>query len=138
MDMSSTPEIPSAVNAVFESYPKAARAQLKALRQIIYEEAARLEVGALEETLKWGEPAYLTPVSKAGSTIRMGWKDKTPNTVSLYFICNTNLVDRMSEAFPSEFTYVGNREVVMPLDANLPDFATRAIISMALTYHRDK
>ena len=35
------------------------------LRQLIFETAAATEVvGELEETLKWGEPSYLTPKTK--------------------------------------------------------------------------
>ncbi|MGH1575652.1 DUF1801 domain-containing protein [Planktotalea sp.] len=133
-----TLDMPTPVSEVFATYPEDARSRLLELRAIIFEEAARLEVGALEETLKWGEPAYLTAKTKAGSTIRMAWKDKSPNSCSLYFNCNTDLVPRMSEAFPFEFKYIGNREVAMRLDEELPDFAARALVSMALTYHRNK
>ncbi|WP_085307866.1 DUF1801 domain-containing protein [Planktotalea arctica] len=132
------PDMPAAVQAVFASYPPLAQARLHALRRVVFEEAARLDVGALEETLKWGEPAYLTASSKAGSTIRMAWKEKHPNSCSLFFNCQSDLVLRMSEAFPSEFQYTGNRAVTMPLHGDLPDFAARAIVSMALTYHRDR
>lgn len=47
------PEMPQDVKAVFATYPVAAQAKFNALREIIFEEAARLEVGALHETLKW-------------------------------------------------------------------------------------
>ncbi|MGB7317952.1 MAG: DUF1801 domain-containing protein, partial [Planktotalea sp.] len=130
--------MPQDVKTVFESYPQLAQVRLQRLRRIIFEEAVRLDVGALEETLKWGEPAYLTTKSKAGSTIRMAWKDKAPASFSLFFNCNTDLVGRMSEQFPTEFRYIGNREVAMNLDDDLPEFAARALVSMALTYHRDK
>ena len=132
------PAMPLAVQSIFEGYPKAAQAKLQTLRQMIFEEAVRLDVGALQETLKWGEPAYLTPKSKAGSTIRMAWNKKRPNACGLFFNCNTDLVQRMSATFPSEFQYVGNREVVMPLEVEIPGFPARALISMALTYHRDR
>jgi hypothetical protein len=29
-------------------------------------------VGALHETLKWGQPAYLTPETRSGTTLRLG------------------------------------------------------------------
>ena len=42
------------------------------LRQLIFDVAAKTkDVGQLEETLKWGEPAYLTSESKSGSLIRI-------------------------------------------------------------------
>ena len=57
-----------AAAAVFASYPPALRKKLTALRTLIFDVAKKTEgVGALEETLRWNEPAYLTP-SKAGST----------------------------------------------------------------------
>lgn len=30
--------------------------------------------GPIEETLKWGDPAYVTSATKSGSTIRVVWK----------------------------------------------------------------
>jgi hypothetical protein len=36
------------------------------LRQLILDTAARLDVGPLEETLRWGEPAYVT-TTRSGS-----------------------------------------------------------------------
>ena len=54
-------------------------ARLMTLRALIFDVAAKTDgVGALDETLKWGEPAYLTR-SKSGSTIRLGWKASAPD-----------------------------------------------------------
>ncbi|MEP6790955.1 MAG: DUF1801 domain-containing protein, partial [Ramlibacter sp.] len=62
----------SAVAKTFESYPPDMRRKLLALREIILRTAAATEgVGPLQETLKWGEPAYLTSQSKSGSTVRI-------------------------------------------------------------------
>jgi hypothetical protein len=60
-----------AVDAVFSSYPKPIKTRLLALRRLILDTARNTKgVGALEETLKWGQPSYLTPETKSGSTIR--------------------------------------------------------------------
>ncbi len=78
------------VAQVFDGYPQAMRKQVLRLRQIVFEAAAESEgVAAVEETLKWGEPSYLT---KGGSTIRMDWKQKSPHQYARYFNCNTSLV----------------------------------------------
>ena len=54
------------VAATFDSYAPAIRAELLVLRQIILDTAAGTPgVGVLEETLKWGQPAY-------GSAARIG------------------------------------------------------------------
>jgi len=57
----------------FASFPQDLRAPLLDLREMIFDIAQKTPgVGAIEETLKWGQPAYLTPVTKSGSTIRLG------------------------------------------------------------------
>lgn len=110
-----------------------------ALRRLVFEVAAQLpDVGALEETLKWGEPAYLTPVSRSGTTIRMDWKPRSPDVCALYFNCQTTLVETFRSLFPEIFTYEGNRAVLMPLSALLPEEAVKTCIAAALTYHRSK
>ena len=65
----------TAVARAFEACPAPARARLLALRELIFRTAAETPgMGGFDETLKWGEPAYLTAASKSGSTIRIGWK----------------------------------------------------------------
>ncbi|HEY3790370.1 MAG TPA: hypothetical protein VGM09_00960 [Bradyrhizobium sp.] len=61
-----------AVEAAFAAYPKPLKPKLLALRRLILDTASATRgVGALEETLKWGQPSYLTPETKSGSTIRI-------------------------------------------------------------------
>ena len=81
------------VNSVFNSYPAAIRNKLMFLRQLIFNTAASLKfVGDIEETLKWGEPSYLTPKSKSGSTVRIAWKESLPDQYAIFFKCTANLV----------------------------------------------
>lgn len=134
-----TPFSDTRVQAVFDNYPDMARPHMLALRRFVFETAAQLpDVGALEETLKWGEPAYLTPVSRGGSTIRMDWKPRSPDVCALYFNCQTTLVETFRSLFPETFSYEGNRAVLMPLSAPLPEDAVKICISVALTYHKTK
>lgn len=130
-----TPPIASPkVAAVLHAYPPAMRARLLALRALIYDVAAKTDgVGELDETLKWGEPAYLTP-SKSGSTIRLGWKPSAPDEAALYFICTTGLVDRFRELYPRSFRFGGNRALLFDAKSKLPEKALRHCIAMALTY----
>ncbi len=48
-----------AVADVFNNYPPEMRKKLLFLRALIFETAAELDVGEIEETLKWGEPSYI-------------------------------------------------------------------------------
>ena len=89
----------------------------------------------MEETLKWGEPSYVT---KAGSTIRLGWKASRPEEYRLLFHCGTTLVGAFTELYPDAFQYEGNRAIVLHKTADFPVAPLKHCISLALTYHRRK
>lgn len=128
----------SDVRKVLKSYPPAVREKLEAVREVILATAAADEtIGPLTETLKWGEPAYLTEKSGSGSTIRMGWKAAYPDQFAIYLNCRTTLVDDYRTLFP-ELRYDGNRAIVFDVAEPLPEAAIEACIRMALTYHLSK
>ena len=61
------------VENVFNNYPRATRSKMMRLRKLILDVAEKTKgVEQLEETLKWGEPSYLTkkvwPVSSGNGT----------------------------------------------------------------------
>lgn len=127
-----------AVAQVFDTYPPAIRRKLLVLRKLIFDTALSTKgVGALEETLKWGEPAYVTP-SKSGSTIRINWKRSKPSQYALCFICHTNLVETFRMLFPNDFTYEDNRAIVFHQAESIPEDTLAFCISAALTYHLNK
>jgi Domain of unknown function (DU1801) len=127
-----------AVQAVFDSYPPKLRSKLLALRQLVIDTAASTAgVGTLEETLKWGEPAYVTTQSKSGSTVRIDRK-KNQDRYAIYFNCNTTLVDTFRSLFPHTFSFEGNRALVFDLNDLLPVEELGFCIAMALTYHHKK
>ena len=137
-DISKTIKNPK-VAAVFNSYPKDMREKLLFLRQLIFETAAATEgVGELEETLKWGEPSYLTPESKSGSTVRIAWKKSQQEQYAIYFKCTTDLVATFRERYPTEFTYGGNRSIIFEKDDTIPVQELKSCIALALTYHLNK
>ena len=124
------------VAQVFDSYPEPMRTKMLRLRQLVLDTAAETEgVAAVEETLKWGEPSYLT---KGGSTIRMDWKQKSPHQYALYFNCNTSLVGTFKALYTDFFTFEGNRAIVFRETDELPVDALMRCISLALRYHRLK
>lgn len=129
----------SKVAAVFESYPQKIRMKLMYLRQLIFETADSAEgIGDLEETLKWGEPSYLTPKTKSGSTIRLGWKDSSKYQYAMYFTCTANLIDAFRKRYPTELKYVDNRSIIFNLNDKVPVKILKNCIALALTYHRNK
>lgn len=135
--MNSPPCIADRVAAVVNNYPEVAQKQFHNIREKIFAAArSNADIGPLTETLKWGEPSYLTEVSKSGSTIRVAWKPKNPNTIGLYLNCQTTLLETMRLNYPVAFTYQGNRALLMPLNKPLPDEALGFCIELALTYHR--
>ncbi len=126
------------VRKKFDSYPDLVRPKMALLRRLIFDVAVNSEgVGKLEETLKWGEPAYLTAESKSGTTIRIDWKAKSPSHCAMYVNCKTSLVDTYRSLFP-ELSYEGNRAVVFDIKKPIPENELRACIKMALMYHIDK
>ena len=129
----------SEVAAVFNSYPQKIKSKIMFLRQLIYDTAASIEeIGELEETLKWGEPSYLTPISKSGSTIRIAWKESQKEQYSIFFKCTANLVPAFKEKFPQKFRFGGNRSIDFNLEDDVPVKELQKCIALALTYHRNK
>ena len=124
------------VNEVFDNYPDSVRDKLLNLRRIIIETAHETEgINNLEETLKWGEPSYLT---KYGSTIRIDWKDKTPDQYAIYFKCTSKLVPTFKLLFNNIFTYEGNRAIIFQLEDKIPETELKKCIQAALLYHKVK
>ena len=128
-----------AVGAVFSAYPKPLKAKLLALRRLIFDTAkATKGVGALHETLKWGQPSYLTAETKSGSTIRIDQVKSADNRYAVYFHCQTDLVETFRELYPGEFSYGGNRSILLDASDELPEYALRHCVALALTYHLNK
>jgi Domain of unknown function (DU1801) len=127
-----------AVEAAFDSYPKPLKAKLLALRRLILDTARSTDgVGPLEETLKWGQPSYLTSATKSGSTIRID-RIKAADQYAIYFHCQTRLVETFRELYPTEMRYGGNRCIILSADDEVPKPALRHCVALALRYHLDK
>jgi hypothetical protein len=127
------------VGEVFLKYPPAIRERLLFLRELVLDLAKKTRgVGALEETLKWGEPSYLTSESGSGSTIRMHTVRGEPNKYALYFNCKTTLVGNFREKFPTKLRVSGNRAVVFDLDEKFPLAEVKICLISALTYNLTK
>lgn len=114
------------------SYPDHVLPRVEALRALIIDTAAEAGVETLTETLKWGEPSYVAP---RGSTLRLDWKPRAPDRLSLFFTCTSSLVPTFRILFADVLDLEGDRALHLALDAPLPRDALRACIRMALCYH---
>ena len=129
------PPMPADVAAAFDAFPVAIARRLRGIRGLIFKTAARLDgVGPLTETLKWGEPAYLTETSGSGTTIRLGWLRPSESHCAVLFNCKTTLVESFRERFPDEFVYQKNRAVLLDMARPVPEAPLSICLGMALTY----
>jgi hypothetical protein len=132
MELTSDPR----VKGVFDSYPESVKKQLLNLRKLVLATASEIDgLEKLEETLKWGEPSYLT---KYGSTVRMDWKKKNPGQYAIYFKCTSKLVPTFKTIYKGKFNFEGNRAIVFELEEKIHIAELKHCISMALTYHKIK
>ncbi len=128
--------MPINVAAAFTKFPLPVRQRLEWVRALIFTIASESEcIGPLTETLKWGDPAYLTEVTGSGSTIRLGWPKISPDHAAVYFNCKTILVQTFREKFPSGFGYSDNRAILLAIDKPMNEDALSLCVQMALTYH---
>lgn len=127
--------VSSEIKSSFSSYPPQARTKVSYLRKLILETAEEIGITDLEETLKWGEPSYLT---KHGSTIRIGWKEKKPDQYAMYFKCTSKLVPAFQLAFGGLFKYETTRAIIFKLNDEVPVKELKQCIKAALTYHKVK
>lgn len=120
---------------VFEQFPAKIKSQLSGLRAILHSVAADLQLGDVEESLKWGQPSYAVA---GGSPVRIFWSAQSPGICCLYFICSTKLVDTFRELHSDTLSFQGNRAIELRVDAPLPELALRQCLQLALTYHSIK
>ncbi len=124
-----------AVNEKFDVFPELARHQLLAIRNSIFDIPGTEHIPEITETLKWGEPSYL---SKYGSTVRLSWKSKYPDHVSVFFNCKTSLVETFRELYRDDFIFIENRELRFLIAEPIPMAQLMSCITMSLRYHKIK
>ena len=124
------------VKARFDGYAAAQRKQLLALREAVFAAAEDTPgVGRIEETLEWGQPSYLTPETKSGTTVRID--AHSTGGAAIYVNCQTDLVETFKTHYPT-LNYEGVRAVVLPPGTSVPEAAIRHILALTLTYHARK
>jgi len=128
----------SAVAAVFKAYPPGIRAKLMALRELVFDTADDTAgVGRLTETLKWGQPSYLTEETGSGTTVRID-RLKAGDGFAVYFHCHSGLVEQFRDLYPDRFQYEGKRAILFASRDRVPTAELRHCIALALTHHSRK
>jgi hypothetical protein len=124
-----------AVKAVLDSYPQDMLPRLEDLRADIISVAKAMPgVGGIEETLKWGQPAYRPLRPRTGTTVRIGPYD-SEGRYALFVPCQTSLIDDFKRLYRDRFRYGGKRAIVFEA-GEIPDVVPlRHCIALALTYH---
>jgi hypothetical protein len=127
-----------AVASVFKAYPVEVRRRLMAVRALMFETASATEgVGRLTETLKWGQPSYLTEETRSGSTVRID-RLRKGDGYAIYFHCQSGLVGQFKAIYPDTFRYDGKRAIMFDAKDRLPKRALAHCIGLALTHHLRK
>jgi hypothetical protein len=124
------------VLSALQKYSQEVQDNLMNIRRLIIEVAQEdAEIGALEETLKWGEISYLT---KNGSTVRLAWAASAPKQYGVYFNCKTKLVDTFKEIYRDTFEYETNRAIIFTNKQVIPVEPLKHCLQLSLTYHNIK
>tara|TARA_R110002094_G_scaffold23868_14_gene36157 strand:- start:1518 stop:1952 length:435 start_codon:yes stop_codon:yes gene_type:complete len=129
---------PSPLLSRISRWSEPAQQKLWHCRAMFHEIAEKAGVGALDETLKWGQPSWRPTKPRTGSTLRMDWNPKFPDRLSLFVDCKTDLAARMQTLYPDLPENDGQRHLAIDLYAPLPEQAITHLADMTFTYHRTK
>ena len=118
---------------VWRAYEQAGELKptLLELRKSILNVARTCEI-AVEETLKWGAPAFVTP-SGVGTTLRIEYDSSPAKRYYLRVHCQSSVVDRFRVKSGKRFEYDGTRGLVFSAEQKRPD--VDEFVRLALTYH---
>ncbi|THH35457.1 DUF1801 domain-containing protein [Aliishimia ponticola] len=117
-----------------DAAPARAQAGLWALRGLILDTARTLpEIGPVTECLKWGQPSFTTPVTKSGSTLRIGCPKA--GGFALFAHCQTTIISDFVSAFPGLDRVDGNRAILFDDPAQIEPARHGQLVAHALRYH---
>lgn len=126
------------IRKTIADWPQAAQDHLKAARRIACDMAQSAAIGPLEESLKWGQPAWRPRAPRTGATLRLNWSPSHPDHLMALVDCKTDLASQMSISFPGQFLNDGRRSLSFDLAHPLPGDAFAQLAHLTFTYHRRK
>lgn len=124
------------VRKAYDRFDALVAKRLLEIRLLIFE-LAELDdqIGVITETLKWGEPSYLTEQSKSGTTIRLSKVKDEANYCGIYVHCQTRLISEFRDSFADALEFSGNRAVLIDVNKPLEETPVKMFLQKALTYH---
>jgi hypothetical protein len=129
-------EMNEQVRKAYDRFDALVAKRLLEIRQLIFELAEQDDqIGKITETLKWGEPSYLTEQSKSGTTIRLSKVKDEANYCGIYVHCQTRLISEFRDSFADALEFSGNRAVLIDVSKPLEETPVRMFLQKALTYH---
>ncbi|MDF1728146.1 MAG: hypothetical protein P1U53_10410 [Sulfitobacter sp.] len=133
--MTDTPPMPAALADLIATWPAPAQGMARACRALFLSRAEARDIGPLEESLKWGQPAWRPVKPRTGSTLRLMWLEAQPDRLSLYVDCKTDIAARMRSLYPDLPFNDGQRRIDLDLTKALPEQAVAHLADMTLCYH---
>ncbi len=124
------------ISAAYDRFDDLVKTRLFEIRHLIFDIAGEHdEIGSVTETLKWGEPSYLTEQSKSGTTVRLSNVKERPDCCGIYVHCQTRLIGEFRDSFSNELEFSGNRAVLIDVNKPLNETLIKMFLHKALTYH---
>jgi len=125
--------LPAEVEAAITGYPDAVQERLLELRGLVLDVAAATPAaGRVEETLRWGQPSFVTE-PRTGTTVRID-RVRGTDDVAVFTHCRTPLVDECRAAHGDLFDYDGTRGVILRAGRAVPVAELGEHVRAALTY----
>ena len=128
------PALSAPVREAFAAFPERQRCVLLDARDPVFAAAEDSGIGPLIETLKWGEPAYLTETTGSGSTLRLG-VTRQGRVPAMFVNCRTTLIEEIRARCGDRLGYEGTRAVLLPPVVGADADAVRNAAHLVLTYH---
>ena len=129
---------PAPILSTIDQWSAPAQNAAWACRTLFHTIAQENNLGALGESLKWGQPAWRPVKPRTGSTLRMDWSPSSPDQLALFVDCKTDLAERMRDLYPDLPANDGRRRLAVSLSGKLPEQALAHLAQMTFTYHLNK
>ena len=128
-----SPNPPPDVAAAFADLPDDHLESLLTLRSLILDVAEKVGAAPVNETLKWGQPNYLSARPRESTATRLG-STKDLEYFGLFFHCESTVIPEFEGLFPNDFRYDGTRAILFRPGDDLQTEKLRLCIAHALRY----